>query len=195
MNGTAAPAGAEPPATCQDVLDAPPQMAAEALAGTLRTQPGPAMRHARAGSVPGTEAGGPFDRGRGGPGGWWIICGPELRPGENAFARTREPGAIATRHDRADGSLAARRLSAGPGCARIARLEGLFQGVGGMQDKPPPNGREAREGHRECGWGKATFPHSGQCLPHGPRTPGQLASARRTLPATSLSHVLCTPVE
>ena len=33
---------------------------------------------ARASSALGVELGGPFDRGRGGPGGWWILDEPEL---------------------------------------------------------------------------------------------------------------------
>ena len=76
-----APATAERPATYRDVLDAPPHMVAEVLAGTLHTHPRPASRHARAGSVLGMEVGNPFDRGRGGPGGWWIVFGPELHLG------------------------------------------------------------------------------------------------------------------
>ena len=76
-----APAGAERPATYRDVLDAPPHMVAEVLAGTLHTQPRPTMRHARAGSVLGMEVGNPFDRGRSGPGGWWIVFEPELHLG------------------------------------------------------------------------------------------------------------------
>ena len=67
-----------PRATYQDVLDAPPNMVAEVINGTLHTQPRPAMRHARASSGMGGELFGPFDRGRGGPGGWWIIDEPEL---------------------------------------------------------------------------------------------------------------------
>ncbi len=74
---------AQRPATYQDVLDAPPHMVAEVLAGTLHTQPRPAMRHARASSVLGGELVGPFDRGRGGPGGWWIIDEPELHLGSD----------------------------------------------------------------------------------------------------------------
>ena len=74
-------ATAERPATYLDVLDAPPHMVAEVLAGTLHTQPRPASRHARAGSVLGMEVGNPFDRGRGGPGGWWIVFEPELHLG------------------------------------------------------------------------------------------------------------------
>ena len=76
-----APATAERPATYRDVLDAPPHMVAEVLAGTLHTHPRPASRHAWASSVLGGELVGPFGRGRGGPGGWWIVFGPELHLG------------------------------------------------------------------------------------------------------------------
>ena len=31
------------------------------------------------------EVGGPFDRGRGGPGGWWIVVEPELHFGEDVL--------------------------------------------------------------------------------------------------------------
>ena len=74
---------ATPPrkATYQDVLDAPPHMVAEVIAGTLHTQPRPAMRHAWASSILGGELVSPFGRGRGGPGGWWIVFEPELHLG------------------------------------------------------------------------------------------------------------------
>ena len=71
------------PATYQDVLDAPPHRVAEVLAGTLYTQPRPAARHARVSSVLGMEIGDPFDRGRNGPGGWWIVDEPELHLGRD----------------------------------------------------------------------------------------------------------------
>ena len=71
----AAPAA---PATYQDVLDTPAHLVAELIAGTLHTHPRPAPRHATATSRLGVEIGGPFDRGRGGPGGWRIIDAPEL---------------------------------------------------------------------------------------------------------------------
>ena len=71
------------PATYQDVLDAPPHMVAEVVAGTLHTQPRPAKRHAWASSVMGVEIGAPFGRGKGGPGGWLIIDEPELHLGED----------------------------------------------------------------------------------------------------------------
>lgn len=71
------------PASYQDVLDAPSDMVAEIIRGALHLQPRPAMPHARAGSMLGVEIGGPFDRGRGGPGGWWIVDEPELHLGED----------------------------------------------------------------------------------------------------------------
>ena len=68
-------------ATYQDVLDAPAHKVAELIHGALYLHPRPASLHALAASVLGIEIGGPFDRGRGGPGGWWIRDGPELHLG------------------------------------------------------------------------------------------------------------------
>lgn len=69
------------PATYQDVLDAPEGLVAELLGGVLHTHPRPAFPHATAASVLGMDIGGPFQRGRGGPGGWWIYDEPELHLG------------------------------------------------------------------------------------------------------------------
>lgn len=55
-----------------------PHRHAEIVRGTLYVMPRPAPRHANASSVLGVELGGPFQRGRGGPGGWWILDEPEL---------------------------------------------------------------------------------------------------------------------
>jgi len=44
----------------------------------LHASPRPAGPHGRAASVLGMDIGNPFDRGNGGPGGWWIIDEPEL---------------------------------------------------------------------------------------------------------------------
>ncbi len=90
MNGADAAArrgtsDAPPRATYQDVLDAPAHRVAEIVDGTLHTQPRPAMPHALARSRLGGELTGPFDRGRGGPGGWWIIDEPELHFGEDVL--------------------------------------------------------------------------------------------------------------
>ncbi|MGE0328455.1 MAG: Uma2 family endonuclease [Polyangiaceae bacterium] len=65
-------------ATYADVLAAPSHLVAELVAGTLMTSPRPAAPHAHAASVLGMDLGSPFQRGRGGPGGWWIIDEPEL---------------------------------------------------------------------------------------------------------------------
>ena len=70
-------------ATYRDVLDAPPHMVAEVVAGALHTQPRPAKRHAWASSAMGIEIGAPFGRGRGGPGGWIILFEPELHLGDD----------------------------------------------------------------------------------------------------------------
>ncbi len=70
-------------ATYRDVLDAPPHKVAEIVRGALHMQPRPAFRHAIAGSSLGMEIGNPFQRGRGGPGGWWIVDEPELHFGED----------------------------------------------------------------------------------------------------------------
>ncbi|MCY3840304.1 MAG: Uma2 family endonuclease [Gammaproteobacteria bacterium] len=70
-------------ATYKDVLEAPEHRVAEIVDGVLHTHPRPAMPHALASSRLGGELGGPFDRGRGGPGGWWIVFEPELHLGED----------------------------------------------------------------------------------------------------------------
>ena len=65
-------------ATYEDLLQVPEHLIAEILDGELYASPRPALRHARASTVLGIEIGGPFDRGRGGPGGWWFLDEPEL---------------------------------------------------------------------------------------------------------------------
>jgi Uma2 family endonuclease len=61
-----------------DLNGIPDHVVAEILDGELFTSPRPAPRHARAASSLGGELYGPFDRGRGGPGGWIILDEPEL---------------------------------------------------------------------------------------------------------------------
>ena len=70
-------------ATYQDVIDAPPNMVAEVVDGVLYTNPRPASPHAHAASTLGMDIGSPFHRGRGGPGGWWILDEPELHLGDD----------------------------------------------------------------------------------------------------------------
>ena len=65
-------------ATYVDLLAVPEHCVGEILNGVLLTQPRPASRHARAASRLGAELDGPFDRARGGPGGWLLLDEPEL---------------------------------------------------------------------------------------------------------------------
>lgn len=83
MNEAFAPV--PPGATYQDVVDAPADMVAEIVRGALHLHPRPASPHARAASMLAVEIGGPFDRGRGGPGGWWILYEPELHFGDDVL--------------------------------------------------------------------------------------------------------------
>ena len=65
-------------ATYEDLVGVPSHLVAELIQGQLITSPRPAPQHARAASSLGGELHGPFDRGRGGPGGWVILDEPEL---------------------------------------------------------------------------------------------------------------------
>jgi Uma2 family endonuclease len=66
------------PATYADIEALPPNMVGEIVRGVLYANPRPASRHARATTRLGGDLDGPFDRGRGGPGGWVILDEPEL---------------------------------------------------------------------------------------------------------------------
>ena len=60
-------------------LEALPEgLTGEILDGQIYTQPRPAWPHIVTSSSLGYELIGPFQRGRGGPGGWWIVDEPEL---------------------------------------------------------------------------------------------------------------------
>ena len=74
-----------PPATYADLLKVPDHLVAEILDGELHTSPRPAPRHADASSGLGGALRGPFDRGRGGPGGWRILDEPELHLGTDVI--------------------------------------------------------------------------------------------------------------
>ena len=74
---------AKPPATYQDVLDAPDHMIAEIIDGDPVLSPRPGGRHTAVASALGDELGPPFKRGRGGPGGWIILHEPELHLGKH----------------------------------------------------------------------------------------------------------------
>ena len=72
-------------ATYEDLLKVPDHFVAEILEGELYATPRPAMPHAVAASALGSELGGPFQQGRGGPGGWWILDEPELHLGSDVI--------------------------------------------------------------------------------------------------------------
>lgn len=63
----------------EEYLRVPSHLRAEIVGGILYVLPRPAPRHANASSGVGGELRGPFQRGRGGPGGWWILDEPELQ--------------------------------------------------------------------------------------------------------------------
>ncbi len=70
-------------AVYEDLFDLPEYVIGEILHGQLITQPRPAPKHARSASIIGGEVMGPFDQGKGGPGGWWILFEPELHLGSH----------------------------------------------------------------------------------------------------------------
>lgn len=87
------------PATRKDLDDLPPTWRGEIIHGTLYAFPRPRARHQRAGGTLYQDIGGPFDRGRGGPGGWWIVIEPgielpqadEVSPDIAGWRRERMP--------------------------------------------------------------------------------------------------------
>lgn len=72
------PDRAKRPATYEDLRAVPDSLVAEILDGELHTSPRRAPPHADASSGLGGALRGPFDRGRGGPGGWRILFEPEV---------------------------------------------------------------------------------------------------------------------
>ena len=68
-------------ATYEDLFDLPEHIVGEIIHGQLITHPRPAPRHTVASSAIGDELVSPFQKGRGGPGGWWILDEPELHLG------------------------------------------------------------------------------------------------------------------
>lgn len=72
-------------ATYADLCAVPENMVAEILGGELYAFPRPALPHAHAASVLTIELGGPFQRHREGPGGWWFLDEPELHFGADVL--------------------------------------------------------------------------------------------------------------
>lgn len=117
-------------ATYEDLLQVPDNLVAEIINGRLVTSPRPAPRHARASSLVGVELGGPFDKGSGGPGGWWILDEPELHlsshvlvPDLAGWRRERMPSLPTTAWFEQAPDWVCEVLS--PSTARVDRVEKL----------------------------------------------------------------------
>ncbi|MDC0707808.1 Uma2 family endonuclease [Stigmatella sp. ncwal1] len=74
-----------PEATYEQLIALPENTVGQIIAGELIASPRPASDHATASSALGGELYGPFQRGRGGPGGWWIVDEPELHLGKDVL--------------------------------------------------------------------------------------------------------------
>jgi Uma2 family endonuclease len=86
--------------TLADLDALPPGIVGEIIEGVLYTMTKPRARHQHTGTGISSDLRGPFDRGRGGPGGWWIIAEPgielpndtkEISPDIAGWRRDRMP--------------------------------------------------------------------------------------------------------
>lgn len=118
------------PAAYEDLFDLPENIIGEIVNGRLITQPRPAPKHAMAYSSLGFELGGPFQRGKGGPGGWWILDEPELHldydivvPDLAGWRRERMPKLPETAYFELAPDWVCEILS--PSTARVDRVEKL----------------------------------------------------------------------
>jgi Uma2 family endonuclease len=62
----------------EQLMNLPENVTGEIIKGVLHTQPRPTARHALAASAVEGELYNPYHKGRGGPGGWWILVEPEV---------------------------------------------------------------------------------------------------------------------
>jgi Uma2 family endonuclease len=62
----------------EELIDLPESLTGEVLNGQLYAHPRPGGRHILVASNIGAEFHGPYQRGKGGPGGWWILVEPEV---------------------------------------------------------------------------------------------------------------------
>jgi Uma2 family endonuclease len=70
-------------ATYADVEAAPEGLVAEIIHGQLMTHPRPSFRHGAAATALAGELGGPFQKGKGGPGGWIFFIEVEIKFSED----------------------------------------------------------------------------------------------------------------
>jgi Uma2 family endonuclease len=75
------------PATLAALETLPANTKGEIIDGVLYTQPRPRLHHQDALGLIHEDLSGPFRRGRGGPGGWWIVVEPGIMaPGSPEFS-------------------------------------------------------------------------------------------------------------
>ncbi len=72
-------------ASYEDLCRLPENMTGEIINGELVATPRPKARHIRVVSALGSELFGPYDKGKDGPGGWWILDEPELHMAEHVL--------------------------------------------------------------------------------------------------------------
>ncbi len=88
------------PATQADLAALPEHVKGEIVDGVLHTQPRPRGEHSSIEGMAFADLHVPFQRGRGGPGGWWIVVEPgielpraaEFSPDVAGWRRARMPG-------------------------------------------------------------------------------------------------------
>jgi Uma2 family endonuclease len=74
------------PATMADLEALPPTLKGEIIDGELYVQPRPRAVHANVEGAIVDDVRGPYQRGRGGPGGWWLLPEPGIEvPGSPEF--------------------------------------------------------------------------------------------------------------
>jgi Uma2 family endonuclease len=83
------------PATYEEVAAAPEDVVAEIVEGDLQLSPRPSPRHGRVATTLAAALHDSFDRGRGGPGGWWILFEPEIHLGGDVLV----PDVAGWRHE------------------------------------------------------------------------------------------------
>lgn len=111
------PAGRLP--TFADILALGEHVHAEIIAGELVIHASPSWPHGYAATGLSGELGAPFQRGRGGPGGWWILTevdielssGDDVRPDLIGIRRSRMPSPPTERPLRVDPEFVAEILS------------------------------------------------------------------------------------
>ena len=83
-------------ATYEELVALPSNLVGEILEGKLFASPRPGSAQSAAKVALVGQLGGPFQRGRGGPGGWWFFTEPELHFGKNVLV----PDLAGWRHSR-----------------------------------------------------------------------------------------------